>query len=178
MAWAATGSTSTFQTSVVPTIHSARDHAAVEDTPDGNAVVVSSQWSARRTASATSSFCFWVTLGSGEAAACLRAMSSARSQLTGPSCGFISDWIWVKSALRSGIPPEPGPPVPAAPPRRTTEQRAEVGHPAAEERLERRALEGVDGLVGAVGSFSSGSMPELSVMAPNYSFGQPGRAGR
>ena len=32
----ATGSTSTFQTSVVPTIHSARLQAAVEVTPEGN----------------------------------------------------------------------------------------------------------------------------------------------
>ena len=49
----AIGSTSTFQTSIVSTIHSARDHAAVVVTPEGNSVVVSSQWSARRTASAT-----------------------------------------------------------------------------------------------------------------------------
>ena len=45
----AIGSTSTFQTSVVPTTHSARLQAAVELTPEGNAVVSSSQWSARRT---------------------------------------------------------------------------------------------------------------------------------
>ena len=49
----AIGSTSTFQTSMVSTIHSARDQAAVVVTPEGNSVVVSSQWSARRTASAT-----------------------------------------------------------------------------------------------------------------------------
>ena len=116
VAWAATGSTSTFQTSVVPTIHSARDHAAVVVTPEGNAVAESSQWSARRTASATAAFCFSLTLGSGAWAACLRAMSMATSQLTGPSWGFISDWIWEKSAVRSGIPP--GPPGADWPPKR------------------------------------------------------------
>ena len=47
----ATGSTSTFHTSVVPTTHSARLQAAVELTPEGNVVVSSSQWSASRTAS-------------------------------------------------------------------------------------------------------------------------------
>ena len=51
----ATGSTSSFQTSRVSTIHSARDQAAVVVTPEGNSVVVSSQWSARRTASAMAS---------------------------------------------------------------------------------------------------------------------------
>ena len=50
---AATGSTSTFHTSVVPTTHSARLHAAAVVTPEGNSVVSSSQWSASRTASAT-----------------------------------------------------------------------------------------------------------------------------
>jgi hypothetical protein len=82
---AAIGSTSTFQTSVVPTIHSARLQAAVEVTPEGNAVVSSSQWSARRTASATSSFWRCVGEGSGSWATVLRAMSTAASQLRGPS---------------------------------------------------------------------------------------------
>ncbi len=116
VAWAATGSTSTFQTSVVPTIHSARDQAAVVVTPEGNAVAESSQWSASRTASATADFCLSVTLGSGAWAACLRAMSIATSQLTGPSWGFISDWIWEKSAPRSGI--APAPPAAGVPPNR------------------------------------------------------------
>ena len=62
---AAIGSTRTFQTSVVPTIHSALLQAAVEVTPEGNWVVSSSQWSASRTASATSSCCFCDGLGSG-----------------------------------------------------------------------------------------------------------------
>ncbi len=103
----ATGSTSTFHTSVVPTIHSARLHAAVDETPDGNAVASSSQWSASRTASATASFCFWVGDGSGDWATTLRARSVAKSQLIGPSCGCIRDWIWLKSAPRSGAPLPP-----------------------------------------------------------------------
>ena len=69
---AAMGSTRPFQTSVVPTIHSARLQAAVEVTPEGKSVVSSSQWSARRTASATWSCWRWVGEGSGSAAACLR----------------------------------------------------------------------------------------------------------
>ena len=81
----ATGSTSTFQTSRVPTIHSALLHAAVEVTPDGKPVASSSQWSARRTASATASFWRWLGLGSGLAATVLRARSSATLQLSGPS---------------------------------------------------------------------------------------------
>ena len=49
----ATGSTSTRHTSVVCSIHSARLHAAVVVTPEGSTVASSSQWSARRIASAT-----------------------------------------------------------------------------------------------------------------------------
>ena len=105
VAWAATGSTSTFQTSVVPTIHSARDHAAVVVTPDGNAVAESSQWSARRTASATAAFCFSVTLGSGAWAACLRAMSMRDVPVDGAVVGL-------HQRLDLG------------------EERGEVGHPA------------------------------------------------
>ncbi len=62
---AAIGSTSTFHTSVVPTTHSARLQAAVEVTPDGKSVVSSSQWSARRTASAISSRSRCEGVGSG-----------------------------------------------------------------------------------------------------------------
>ncbi len=83
--WRATGSTSTFQTSVVPTTHSARLHAWVLVTPEGNDVVASSQWSASWSASATA-FC-WAVLGvgSGDWATVLRARSSATSQFSGPS---------------------------------------------------------------------------------------------
>ena len=82
---AAIGSTSTFHTSRVPTIHSARLQAAVEVTPDGNAVVSSSQRSASRTASATSSTCCCDGVGSGCWATVLRAVSMAASQFRGPS---------------------------------------------------------------------------------------------
>ena len=82
---AAIGSTSTFQTSVVPTIHSALLQAAVEVTPEGKSVVSSSQWSARRTASAISSLCCCDGVGSGCWATVLRAVSTARSQFSGPS---------------------------------------------------------------------------------------------
>ena len=83
--WRATGSTSTFQTSVVLTTHSARLHADAVVTPEGKPVASSSQWSASRTASATA-FC-WAELGvgSGVWATVLRARSSATSQLSGPS---------------------------------------------------------------------------------------------
>ena len=108
----AIGSTSTFHTSRVSTIHSARDHAAVVVTPEGNSVVVSSQWSARRTASATAADWAGVMLGSGSCAATRRARSSTLSQLTGPSCGANSDCICAISALRSGMPPPaPKPPI-------------------------------------------------------------------
>ncbi len=101
---AATGSTRTFQTGWVSTSHSARDHAAVVLTPDGNAVVASSQWSARRTESATRSRSRWLGVGSGCCATCWRAMSPAAFQLSGPSCGCISDWSCWKKAI-----PPPGP---------------------------------------------------------------------
>jgi hypothetical protein len=110
----AIGSTSTFHTSMVSTIHSARDQAAVVLTPEGNSVVVSSQWSARRTASATAPDWAALTVGSGSCAAARRARSSTVSQLTGPSCGANSDCICDISALRSGMPPpapEPKPPI-------------------------------------------------------------------
>jgi hypothetical protein len=102
---AAIGSTSTFQTSVVPTTHSARLQAAVEVTPEAKPVVSSSHRSARRTASATSSRCFCEGVGSDCCATVLRAMSTAKSQLSGPSYGCIIDWIWLKSWPRSGAPP-------------------------------------------------------------------------
>ncbi len=92
---------------MVPTIHSARLQAAVEVTPEGNAVASSSQWSASVTASATASFCFWLGDGSGFWATTLRAMSIAKSQLIGPSCGCIRDWIWLNRAPRSGEPLPP-----------------------------------------------------------------------
>ena len=108
----AMGSTSTFHTSMVSTIHSARDHAAVVLTPEGNSVVVSSQWSARRTASATAADWAVLTAGSGSCAAARRARSVTVSQLTGPSCGANSDCICAISALRSGMPPPaPKPPI-------------------------------------------------------------------
>ena len=112
----AIGSTSTFHTSMVSTIHSARDHAAVVDTPEGNPVVVSSQWSARRTASATAPDWAAVTVGSGSCAAVRRARSCTVCQLTGPSCGANSDCICDISALRSGMPPPGPPPSPPSPP--------------------------------------------------------------
>ena len=127
----AMGSTSTFQTSVVPTIHSARLQAAVAVTPEGKVVVSSSQWSASRSASATASFCRWLGEGSGCCATSLRAVSSAKSQFRAPSYGCINDWIWLKRAPRSGMPP--GPPPSREPPSPGT----------AEELLEGRALEGV-----------------------------------
>ena len=107
----AIGSTSTFHTSMVSTIHSARDQAAVVLTPEGNSVVVSSQWSARRTASATAPDCADETVGSGSCAAVRRARSMTVSQLIGPSCGAKNDCIWAISAPRSGMPP-PAPPRP------------------------------------------------------------------
>ena len=108
----AIGSTSTFQTGIVSTIHSARDHAAVVVTPEGNSVVVSSQWSARRTASATAPDCAGLTVGSGSWAAARRARSVTVSQLTGPSCGAKKDCICAISELRSGSPPPgPNPPI-------------------------------------------------------------------
>ena len=122
----AIGSTSTFQTGIVSTIHSARDHAAVVVTPEGNSVVVSSQWSARRTASATAPDWAGLTVGSGSWAAARRARSVTVSQLTGPSCGAKKDCICAISELRSGRPP-PG---------------AEPAH-LGEDLLEGRALEGV-----------------------------------
>ncbi len=81
----ATGSTSTFHVSRVLTIQSARLHAAVEVTPEGKSVTSSSQWSARRTASATASLSRAVGLGSGVVATLLRARSVATSQLRAPS---------------------------------------------------------------------------------------------
>ncbi len=81
----AIGSTSFFHTGVVSTIHSARLHALAVVTPEGKSVVSSSQWSASRIASATASFCRWVGEGSGVWATTLRAVSTAWSQLIGPS---------------------------------------------------------------------------------------------
>lgn len=51
----ATGSTSSFQTGRVASIHSARLQATAVPAPEGNSVLESSQRSARRTASATAS---------------------------------------------------------------------------------------------------------------------------
>ena len=81
----ATGSTSTFHTSVVLTTHSARLQAVAVVTPEGNDVVSSSQWSARRTASATASCCVLVGVGSADWATVLRARLRATSQFSGPS---------------------------------------------------------------------------------------------
>ena len=164
----AIGSTRTFQTSAVPTIHSARLQAADEVTPEGNAVVSSSQWSASRTASATASRWRAVTDGSLDWATVLRARSSATSQLMGPSCGCSSDWIWLKIAPRSGIPGIWPPRRPAGLTRAEAEpeaaRAARPSRPAPEELLEGRALEGV--LVPSSGS--SGVLPGLSFMAPRY----------
>ena len=140
----ATGSTSTFHTSVVPTIHSARLQAVADETPDGNAVASSSQWSASRTASATASFCFWVGDGSGDWATTLRARSVAKSQLIGAV---------VRLHQRLDL----------------AEEGAQVGGAtAAEELLERRALEGVlaAGVV-AVG----GRRPGCCSCTQPYAFG-------
>src|SRR5262245_24297465 len=109
---AAIGSTKRFHRSTVPTIHSARLHAAVVCTPLGNSVVSSSHRSARRTASATWSCCFWVGEGSFSCATARRAMSVATVQFNGPSYGCIIAWIWPNSAPRSGMPAPPGPPAP------------------------------------------------------------------
>ena len=81
----ATGSTSTFQTSVVLTTHSARLQAVAVVTPEGKSVVSSSQWSASWTASATRACWAAVGVGSGDWATVLRARSRATSQLSGPS---------------------------------------------------------------------------------------------
>ena len=83
--WAATGSTSPRQTSWVPTTHSARLQALVLVIAEGRSVAASSQWSASPRASATASFWRCEGLGSGCWATVLRAVSTARSQLTGPS---------------------------------------------------------------------------------------------
>ena len=85
----ATGSTSTFHTGVVCSIHSARLQAAVVVTPEGSTVASSSQWSASRIASATRSWSPRSGLGSGSCALVRRAMSVARLQFTGPSYGAI-----------------------------------------------------------------------------------------
>ena len=123
----AIGSTSTFQTSMVSTIHSARDQAAVVATPDGNSVVVSSQWSARRTASATAPDWAALTVGSGSCAA-VRA-------------GEVGDGLPVDGSVVRGEERL-----------HLRHQRAEVGHAAAraaeaaqlrEDLLEGRALERV-----------------------------------
>ncbi len=81
----ATGSTSTFHTSRVSSTHSARLQAAVEVTPEAKSVVLSSQWSASRSASATASRSRWPGVGSAELAAPLRARSRATFQLSAPS---------------------------------------------------------------------------------------------
>ena len=129
----AIGSTSTFHTSVVPTTHSARLHAAVEVTPEGNSVVSSSQWSASRSASATASFCCCVGDGSGDWATVLRAS--------------VEHEVPVHRAV-----------VRLHQELELAEDLVEVGHPAAgaagsagegtEDLLERRALEGVLRVVG------------------------------
>ena len=111
----AIGSTRRFQTSVVSTIHSARLQAAVVVTPEGKSVASSSQWSARRTASATASRWAWVGVGSDSWAEILRAMSVTTAQLTGPSWGCMKACIWFISWLRSGMAP-PAPPIPPASP--------------------------------------------------------------
>ena len=105
----ASGVTRTFHTSYVPTSHSALLHAAVRSTPEGKPVASSSQWSARRTASATASAACAFGVGSGVCAAMRRAVSSAKSQFTGPSLSdwFIIAWIWPSSWFRSGIPAPP-----------------------------------------------------------------------
>ena len=90
----ATGSTRTRHTSVVCSIHSARLQAAVVVTPEGSTVASSSQWSARRMASATRPWSWRSGLGSGSCAAVRRAMSVARVQFTGPSYGAIIACIW------------------------------------------------------------------------------------
>ena len=100
----ATGSTSTRQTSVVCSIHSARLQAAVVVTPEGSTVASSSQWSARRMASATAVWSLRSGLGSGSCAAVRRAMSVARAQFTGPSYGAIMACIWPISAGEVGHP--------------------------------------------------------------------------
>ena len=115
----ATGSTSTFQTSMVCSTHSARLQAADEVTPEENSVDESSQWSASRSASAISPACRSVGDGSGCSATVRRATSLASVQFTEPSCGDIIACIWLISADRSGMPPPPGIPgkPPPAPPR-------------------------------------------------------------
>lgn len=93
----ATGSTRSFQTGRVASIHSARLQATAEAAPEGNSVEESSQRSARRIASATADRSAVLTERSlflpsaGSATTVCRAMSLARSQFTGPPS---KDSIW------------------------------------------------------------------------------------
>ncbi len=93
----ATGSTRSFQTGRVASIHSARLHATAVPAPEGNSVEESSHRSASRTASATAERSAALTERSllfpstGSATTVWRAMSLASSQFTGPPS---KDSIW------------------------------------------------------------------------------------
>lgn len=86
----ATGSTRSFQTGRVASIHSARLQATAVPAPEGNSVAPSSHRSASRTASATAECSAALTERSlllpsaGSATTLWRAMFLARSQFTGP----------------------------------------------------------------------------------------------
>ena len=154
----ATGSTSRCHTPIVCSTHSARLHAALACTPDGKSVAESSQWSASRSASATSLRCRSVGEGSGCCATVWRATSLARFQFTEPSCGVIIACIWLISCERSGMPAAPcsGATGAAAPPKAL--KICSNGVP-------------LNGLFGS----SSGLSPGSFVMGPNYSPRQPAR---
>ena len=137
----AIGSTRTFQTSAVPTIHSARLQAAVEVTPEGNVgglvePVVGEPDGVGDGVLLLSG----VGDGSGDWAAVLRAMSSAKSQLIGAVVRLHQRLDLAEELAEVGHAAEARHPAEAA------------GEPAAaEELLERRALEGVlAALLGAV----------------------------
>jgi hypothetical protein len=81
----AIGSTRPFQVGMVRVSHSARLQAWVRAVADGRSLARSSQRSAVRSASATARWSVSETDGSPPSAVTCRAMSWARSQLTGPS---------------------------------------------------------------------------------------------
>ena len=99
---------------MVCSTHSARLQAAVPLTPEGNSVAESSQWSASRSASATSVLCRSVGEGSGLLGDGAPGDVLGRVQFTEPSCGAIIACIWLISADRSGIRRTPGTPEAAA----------------------------------------------------------------
>ena len=83
--WRATGSTSTFQTSVVLTTHSARLHAVAVVTPEGNDGGLVEPVVGEPDRVGDGVLLGRLGVGSGDWATVLRARSRATSQLSGPS---------------------------------------------------------------------------------------------